>query len=69
MIQHSSRSWRAIFGTIRGDYAASRQRNVVHSSDSVETAEAEVSRFFEAGELLDYDKDEWKHIYSQADHA
>ncbi|WP_449246383.1 nucleoside-diphosphate kinase [Desulfarculus baarsii] len=41
-------------GTIRGDMAMSMQANLVHASDSVETAQAEVARFFGAGELFDY---------------
>lgn len=51
-------------GTIRGDFSVSSQRNLIHSSDSIETAEREANRFFGAGELFDYDKEEWKHIYA-----
>jgi len=39
-------------GTIRGDFGTEMMRNVVHASDSVENAETEVARFFEAGELF-----------------
>jgi nucleoside-diphosphate kinase len=42
-------------GTIRGDYAMSIQANLVHASDSLETAAREVPRFFNDGELFDYD--------------
>jgi nucleoside-diphosphate kinase len=48
-------------GSIRGDFALSGQRNIVHSSDSKETAEKEIARFFKIEELFDYDKDEWVH--------
>jgi nucleoside-diphosphate kinase len=41
-------------GTIRGDLGMSMQCNLVHASDSVETAKAEVARFFADGELFDY---------------
>ena len=41
-------------GTIRGDLGMSMQANLVHASDSVETAQAEVARFFNDGELFDY---------------
>ncbi len=41
-------------GTIRGDLGMSMQANLVHASDSVETAQAEVARFFKPGELFDY---------------
>lgn len=55
------------FGTIRGDYSTSQQKNLVHSSDSKETAEREMERFFVPAELFDYDKEEWKHVYAQCD--
>jgi nucleoside-diphosphate kinase len=39
--------------------------NVIHGSDSVENAKAEVARFFKEEELLDYTKDEFMHVYSE----
>lgn len=33
-------------GTIRGDYASSTTENLIHTSDSTETAEIEIRRFF-----------------------
>jgi nucleoside-diphosphate kinase len=42
-------------GTIRGDLSMSMQANLVHASDSVETAKAEVARFFKPEELFDYE--------------
>lgn len=36
----------ATSGTIRGDYAFSTAENIIHGSDSLETAEAEIRRFF-----------------------
>ena len=41
-------------GTIRGDYSMSFQENIVHASDSPETAEAEVARFFREDEIFNY---------------
>ena len=41
-------------GTIRGDLALDIGRNLVHGSDSRESAEKELALFFGAGELLDY---------------
>lgn len=41
-------------GTIRGDLAMSIQCNLVHASDSTETAVAEVARFFKPEELFSY---------------
>jgi len=51
-------------GTIRGDLAMG-MCNVVHCSDSVETAQAEVKRFFEDEEIFDYDKTEYLHVYME----
>ncbi len=55
-------------GTIRGDLAMSIQCNVVHASDSLETAQKEVPRFFEEEELFHYDKSEYLHVYSEDEH-
>ncbi|WP_166239372.1 nucleoside-diphosphate kinase [Paenibacillus turpanensis] len=41
-------------GTIRGDYAAHTNRNLIHGSDSPESAEREISNFFKPDELLTY---------------
>ena len=48
-------------GTIRGDLALDIGRNLVHGSDSPESAERELALFFGAGELLDYTRanDDW----------
>jgi len=41
-------------GTIRGDFGASRSFNLVHGSDSPESAASEIALYFTDGELLDY---------------
>ena len=41
-------------GTIRGDYCLSAQENVVHTSDSLETAEKELKRFFKEDDYCPY---------------
>ena len=41
-------------GTIRGDYSMSMQENIVHASDSIETAVIEIKRFFKPEELYHY---------------
>ena len=51
-------------GTIRGDWAMSIQANLVHASDSIETAEKEVERFFTASELFDYETARTQTIYA-----
>ncbi|MFY7807255.1 MAG: nucleoside-diphosphate kinase [Limnoraphis robusta] len=38
-------------GTIRGDYAVSIGRNLIHGSDAVETAQREISLWFKEEEL------------------
>lgn len=45
---------KAAGGTIRGDFSNSTSRNIIHASDSKETAVKEVSRFFKKEELFDY---------------
>ncbi len=52
-------------GSIRGDLAMSVACNVVHASDSVETAMKEVPRFFNSDELFDYAKSEYEHVYGE----
>lgn len=51
-------------GTIRGDLAMG-MCNVVHCSDSTETAQAEVKRFFEDSEIFEYNKTEYLHVYME----
>ncbi len=41
-------------GTIRGDFAISSQENIVHASDSAESAKIELKRFFKEDEIFDY---------------
>ncbi len=55
-------------GTIRGDFGASRTFNLVHGSDSPESAAAEIALYFDDGELLDYSPadDEWVHRADEA---
>jgi nucleoside-diphosphate kinase len=52
-------------GSIRGDLAMSFQCNVVHASDSVETAGREIKRFFKPADIFEYDKTEYEHVYSE----
>ena len=39
-------------GSIRGDLGTDRMRNMVHASDSPESALAEINRFFEADQIV-----------------
>ena len=45
-------SRKAAKGTIRGDFGTEMMKNVVHASDSVENANAELARFFKPEELF-----------------
>ena len=44
-------------GTLRGDLALELGRNIIHGSDSVESAHREIALFFRADELLDYTRE------------
>jgi nucleoside-diphosphate kinase len=46
---------KAAAGTIRGDYSASRQMNLVHASDSPESATREIGIYFKSEEILAWD--------------
>lgn len=48
-------SRKAAPGTIRGDLSSSMQANLVHASDSIDTAGVEVARFFKPAELHSYE--------------
>lgn len=41
-------------GTIRGDYASVTRMNIIHASDSVESAEREINLFFKPEEIMEY---------------
>lgn len=41
-------------GTIRGDWGLTLPRNVVHASDSLDTAKREIDLFFDESDLLSY---------------
>ena len=43
--------------TVRGDYGLSIGMNIIHGSDSLESAEREINLFFTEQELLTYNKD------------
>ncbi|MBW4082830.1 nucleoside-diphosphate kinase [Paenibacillus sp. S150] len=47
----------ALPGTIRGDFASHTPLNLIHGSDSPESAEREIANFFAPDELADYNKD------------
>jgi len=59
-----TKSFEALGGTIRGDYALSMQSNIVHASDSREAAVDEINRFFKPEEIMDYEKISTMFLYS-----
>lgn len=44
----------ALPGTIRGDYGLETGRNVIHASDSNQSADREIALFFNENELFEY---------------
>jgi len=60
-----TKSREAEAGSIRGDFAMSVACNVIHASDSVDAANAEVKRFFKADDVFSYDKAEYVHVYAK----
>lgn len=51
-------------GTIRGDYSMSCQENIVHTSDSSESAVTELNRFFKPEEIFGYRLETTNYLYS-----
>ena len=47
---------RAAAGTIRGDFGVSNSYNLVHGSDSPESARRELALFFDQSELIEYER-------------
>lgn len=54
---------KAVPGTIRGSYGIDTGRNIIHGSDSPESAAREISLFFREDELFSYNRDVDKWIY------
>jgi len=46
----------ALPGTVRGDFALSIDGNIMHASDSIETANEELERFFNKNEIFEYSR-------------
>ncbi|MBO5586928.1 MAG: nucleoside-diphosphate kinase [Prevotella sp.] len=55
---------KAMPGTIRGDFSMSFQENIVHTSDSIETAKIELQRFFKEDEIFDYPQPQFSFLYA-----
>lgn len=46
----------ALPGTIRGDYGMIKTMNLIHASDSPESAEREIAIFFSPDQLIDWER-------------
>ncbi len=55
----------ADLGSIRGDYSISVHANTVHVSDSGESADVEVKRFFDKEEIFDWDRAGNQYFYGE----
>lgn len=56
-INGATRPAQAAPGSIRGDLALDTGHNLVHGSDSAETAQRELALWFKPSELVDYERD------------
>jgi len=52
-------SKKAQTGTIRNLYGLNDRRNIVHASDSPQTAEIEINFFFTKSEIYSFNEDDW----------
>ncbi len=50
-------------GTMRGDFGMDIGRNIVHASDSIQSAEREINLFFGKNEIFDYTRIDQPWIY------
>lgn len=57
----------AATGTIRGDLSISSQENIVHASDSEQSAILELQRFFRDEELFDYEFNVSPNLYAKSE--
>jgi nucleoside-diphosphate kinase len=53
-------------GTIRGDFSISKQNNLIHGSDSPESAAREIALWFNPGDLVEYAIDGSRWVFDGA---
>jgi len=51
-------------GTIRGDLSVSVQENIVHTSDTIENAKIELTRFFRDDEIFEFKQNSLDFLYA-----
>lgn len=61
----STRPAEAAPGTIRGDYGVSVGRNLIHASDSPDSAQREIDIFFQDSELTSWSRDTDRWIFEE----
>jgi len=61
----TTKGYEAEAGSIRGDFSISNQHNIVHASDSPQTAQKEMKLIFKPEEIFDYRKDEELWVYTE----
>jgi nucleoside-diphosphate kinase len=55
-------------GTIRGDFAMSQQYNLIHASESLETARKEEALIFKEDEVFEWKKEDYEQVYAEEEH-
>jgi nucleoside-diphosphate kinase len=66
-INGATRPHEAAPGTIRGDFALETAQNLVHASDSPESAATEIALWFGDSELVSYERDVDRWVLAPAD--
>jgi nucleoside-diphosphate kinase len=61
--------WKAEAGTVRGDFGISNSFNLVHGSDSPESAAKEIALFFRPEEILHYELPGEAWVFDRAEDA
>jgi len=60
----STNGRKAAPGTVRGDFCMSHQENIIHASDSIETAMKELERFFNEDDFFEYESALSDYLYA-----
>jgi len=63
----ATRGYEAEPGTIRGDFSCSIRYNLIHGSDSPESAVREIELFFSPDEIIDYELTDATLLYGKND--
>ena len=61
----ATKPWEAVPGTIRSDLAVTVGRNIIHGSDSPESAERELGLWFKEGEIAEWNAASKPWVYEE----